>query len=101
MPTAQVIEDLKTRILANYSLLLLNTWEEERWESELSSMALDLRRGLVTWSVTEGFKPPLNEKLDIINEPVEVLSEVLKYPDDHVVLLFDFHPYLTDPRVVR
>src|SRR5690349_12506050 len=33
MSTAQVVEDLRTRILAHYALLFLSTWEEERWES--------------------------------------------------------------------
>ena len=101
MSTAQIVEDLRTRVLAHYAILFLSTWEEERWESELATLALDLRQGLVTWSATEGFKPPLTESEGIVDDPMRVLGEVLGYPADHLILLKDFHPYLSSPAVVR
>lgn len=101
MSTERTLLDLQTRIQAGYSLVFLTTWEEERWESELATLALDMRQGLVTWSSTQGFQPPLTESATVEANPVVVLQQVLEYPRDHIILLKDFHPYLEDPQVVR
>ncbi|HVV99269.1 MAG TPA: AAA family ATPase [Planctomycetaceae bacterium] len=101
MSAERTLEDLRSRIIAHYTLIFLTTWEEERWESELATLALDMRRGLVTWSMTQGFQPPLTESEQLEADPARILHEIRGYPSDHVFLLKDFHPYLTDPVVVR
>jgi ATP-dependent 26S proteasome regulatory subunit len=101
MTTSETLDDLRSRILSHYTLLVLRTFEEERWESELAELALELERGLVVWSVTSGPQPSLrsngNGKLD----PLAFLEQVAEYPPEHLFLLKDLHPYLKDPAVVR
>jgi hypothetical protein len=100
MTTPQALDDLRLRILAGYPLLVLRTFEEQRWEEELAELALELERGLVTWSVTAGARPALNSN-GAPPDVVDFLEQVSQYPADHLFLLKDLHPYLAEPRVVR
>jgi len=100
MTTADAINDIRSRILSDYPLLVLRTYEERRWEQELADLSLELERGLVTWSVTAGPQPPLSTNGEL-PDPLGFLEQVDRYPPDHVFLLKDLHPYLTDPRVLR
>lgn len=99
--STKTLEELQSRIEAHYCVLFLTTYEEERWETELANLALDMRLGMVTWSVTEGFRPPLDPDAPRITDPMAVLNEVEMYPAEHVILLKDFHHHLSSPVVVR
>ena len=99
--TQKKLEDLQSRLQANYPLIFVTTFEEERWEQELANVVMDVQRGLVSWSATEGFKAPLDENAEIIRDPFQVLCEIERYPDEHVFLIKDFHPYLLDPLIIR
>ena len=100
MTTAQALDDLRLRILSGYPLLFLRTFEEQRWEDELAELALELERGLVTWSATRGPQPALGTN-GPPPEPLAFLEQVAAYPPEHLFLLKDLHPYLSDPRIVR
>ncbi|HVJ69720.1 MAG TPA: AAA family ATPase [Caulifigura sp.] len=96
--TASALEDLRLRILAGYPLLLLRTYEEERWTKALGELCVEMEKGLVTWSATAGAEPPLHAT---VHEPLEFLRQTADYPEDHVFLLKDLHPHLKDAGVVR
>lgn len=101
MNTDAVLDDLRSRIEAGYPLLFLQTWEEERWEHELAELALEIERGLVTWTITSGLQPPpTGESTD---EPSAwgMLMELGKYPPGHIFLIKDFHAWIDDPVIVR
>ena len=57
---SDVLDTIRERIQCRFPLMFLSTWEEERWESELATLALDIDRGLVVWTSTEGASPPLH-----------------------------------------
>ncbi len=93
--TETILTDLRERIVAGYSLIFLRTWEESRWEQLLADLALEMERGLVVWSRTQGWLPPPDQ-------PAADLPGVIAgYPDEHLFLLKDFQTELHDPRVVR
>ncbi len=110
---SDVLDVIRERVLCRFPILFLSTWEEERWESELASLALDLDRGLVTWTATGGALPPLDELVPgvenrsssangrTVSQAEAFLAQIRDYPRDHVFLLKDFHPWLKDPLVVR
>lgn len=98
-PTA--LETIRERILCRFPLMFLTTWEEERWEGELASLALDMERGLVIWTATDGAAPALNTGDDSHRDPAVFIDQIRSYPKDHVFLIKDFHPCLRDPIVVR
>lgn len=101
MSTTMILDNLRSRIQAGYSLLFLQSWEEERWENEIASLVLEMEQGLVTWTVTKGAMPPIGEFVDSAPDPMTFLDQVEGYPPDHVFFVKDFQPYLKDPRVVR
>ena len=100
MTTADALDDLRSRVLSGYPILLLRTFEEQRWESELAALALELERGLVTWSATGGPQPPASAAARN-GDAAQFLGEIANYPPDHIILLKDLHQHLNDPRVVR
>src|SRR5947209_170827 len=101
MTTSDALDQIRSRILSRYTLLLLKTWEEERWEAELAELALEIERGLVIWTVTDGPQPPSGVDGEPRGDPLAFLEQIEAYPPDHLFLVKDFHPYLRDPRVVR
>lgn len=101
MSTTNVIEVLRERVQCHFPLMFLTTHEEDRWESELATMALDMERGLVIWTATDGAAPPLDGSSADDHNPAEFLQQITEYPRDHIFLLKDFHPFLKDPFVVR
>lgn len=100
MTTAAALDDLRRRILAGYPVLLLQTYEEERWEEELADLALEMERGLVTWSATAGPTPKLSHKPELPT-PAEFLTQIEQYPSEHLFLLKDLHLWFHDAAVVR
>ncbi|HAA50278.1 MAG TPA: ATPase [Planctomycetaceae bacterium] len=100
MSTSEALDTLRSRVLSRYTMLFLKTWEEDRWESLLSELALEIERGLVTWSSTSGWQPPLSGEA-APDDPVAFLDDITGYPSNHVFLLKDFHPFLEDPAIVR
>ena len=101
MKTEAVLDDLRSRVLAGYPLLFLKTWEEDRWERELAELVLELERGLVTWTITHGLQPPVSGDGSDIPSAQLLVSQLAAFPEDHVFLVKDFHPYLGDPLIVR
>src|SRR4051794_15691785 len=102
MRTDDALNDIRARIQAGYPLLFLKTAEEARWEQELAELALEIERGLVTWTITRGLMPPLdsNEYRETPSA-VQLLEQLGNYPEDHLFLVKDFHPYLADPLILR
>lgn len=102
MNLADTIDDLGRRILAGYPILLLQTYEEQRWEEEISDLALELERGLVTWSLTQGSTPPLHNESAVLPGTVEFLEQAAnQFPSEHLFLLKDLHRTFSDFKVVR
>ena len=60
MSTSDALDTLRSRVLSRYTMLFLKTWEEERWEAELAGLAQEIERGLVIWSATSGWQPPIS-----------------------------------------
>lgn len=100
MTTTEALDDLRARILSGDPLLLLRTFEEQRWEAELAELALELDRGLVAWSLTAGPRPALRAVEERPDATV-FLEQIEQYPPDHLFLLKDFARHLDDGRVVR
>jgi len=102
MSNYEVLEGLRSRILSDYTLLFLKTWEETRWETELAELALEIEQGLVVWSAALGPLPPCttDDETDT-HSATKFLKQIANYPSEHIFLLKDFHPYLSDPEIVR
>lgn len=101
MTTSTALDRIRSRILSRYTLLFLKTWEEDRWETELAELALEMERGLVVWTATNGALPAPDEAPIDSADPLAFLAQIEAYPRDHLFLIKDFHPYLANPHVLR
>lgn len=101
MKTEDVLHDIGSRINAGYPLLFLKTNEEDRWERELAELALEIERGLVTWTITKGLQPHFSEVGEEPPSATRLLEAIREFPEEHIFVLKDFHPYLADPVVLR
>ena len=101
MKTEAVLDDIRSRIESGYPLLFLKTSEEDRWERELGELALEIERGLVSWTITRGLQPSLSGDTREETSAARLLVQLNEYPEDHLFLVKDFHPFLADPVVLR
>src|SRR3954469_4316393 len=99
------VRDLDTLIRARYPLLYLVSWEEQRIEAILQDLASQHGKTLFSWSIARGLRRLGGSQalpaLDLSKAPLEVLATIGKLGQPALVLLKDFHAYLSDPAVVR
>ncbi|MBI5244082.1 MAG: AAA family ATPase [Elusimicrobia bacterium] len=99
--------ELETLIRARYPILYAVTWEEARLEQAVIRIARKLGKNAFTWSITRGIAPAgasvQSKKILTAGtaDPLSGLREVLERMDPSIYLFKDFHPYLTNPEVVR
>jgi SpoVK/Ycf46/Vps4 family AAA+-type ATPase len=103
--TTRFLEELDTLVRARYPLIYLVSWEEQRLDNLLASLAQSHGKQLHAWTSTRGLRklsggrvvPPVEGSED----PLVALGAIEKLGEPSLVILKDFHPCLSDPRVVR
>src|SRR5216683_374356 len=104
-PPPRFVADLDTLIRARYPLIYLVSWEEQRLDGILQDLAAQHGKVLFAWSVTRGLRRIGGARavphLDPQKSPVEMLATLGKLGEPSLVVLKDFHPFLSDPQVVR
>ncbi|MFN7015990.1 MAG: AAA family ATPase [Fimbriimonadales bacterium] len=98
--------ELGVLIRARYPLIYLQTAEETRAEELLKRLAQQHAKRLLTWTFTRGYEPPIPAPADAASTrplapELEAITQLLRLQDDALVVLKDFHPYLSDQRVIR
>jgi len=103
-PPPRFVQELDTLVRARYPLVWLVTWEEQRLEALLGELAESHGKTLLSWSVGKGFRR-LGGTHGAVPEgatqPLEALAAVERLGEPCLVVLKDFHPFLSDPVVVR
>ncbi len=104
-PPPRFVQELDVLVRARYPLVYLVTSEEQRLEEILGELAATHGKALLGWSVAKGFRREGGAKaaagLDGAREPLAALAAIEKLSEPSLVVLKDFHPYLSDPAVVR
>jgi SpoVK/Ycf46/Vps4 family AAA+-type ATPase len=82
------------------------TWEEDRAMNMLLRIARRQKKNLAVWTATDGMRTvevARNQGAvkDKGRKPLEALNTILQHSHSCIYVLKDFHPYLTDPAVVR
>jgi ATP-dependent 26S proteasome regulatory subunit len=97
--------ELDTMIRARYPLIYLVSWEEQRVDASLAAVAQTHGKAFYTWSITKGLRkvggPRPTAAIEETREPPGLLREIEKITEPALVVLKDFHPYLTDATVIR
>lgn len=96
-------------IRARYPLIYVVSYEEQRVLKALHEMAQERSKELLFWSITCGIHKPQDApgssqplKVDEqTRDPIAALNHIERKPDPAIIVLKDFHPYLSDNTVVR
>jgi ATP-dependent 26S proteasome regulatory subunit len=97
------VRELDTLIRARYPLLYLVSYEEARLDAVLEELARVHGKQLLSWSVTRGLRGATGAApaAEATREPLAAIAAVEKLSDPSLVVLKDFHPFLSDPSTVR
>jgi ATP-dependent 26S proteasome regulatory subunit len=99
------VDELDVLIRARYPLIYLVTWEEQRVDAILATLAESHGKALFTWSVTQGLCRITDGRAASKSEgpadPAGALLAVEKLVEPALVVFKDFHPYLSDATVIR
>lgn len=102
MSTLQRVDELNILTRAKYPIIYIVSWEERRIEDMLRQVAIDRRKKLYGWTLTNGIAP-----LDVIQhepvdpstrDPLNALDFVARSQEAAIFVLKDFHPYLDGKR---
>ncbi|MGH9803720.1 MAG: AAA family ATPase [Candidatus Acidiferrales bacterium] len=96
------MEELGLLLKSRYPIVTVESQEEDRLVALLTSLCAELNVAFFTWSVTDGLcrhgrEQPVYET----QEPLKALQHIDSARIPAAYLLRDFHPYLSDPRLVR
>ncbi len=96
------MSDLTLLIKSRYPLVCVETQEEGRLAGILDGICRELNLAFFTWSVADGLRRRgLEQPVYDTADPMKALQHVQAARIPAVYLLRDFHPYLSDPVVVR
>ena len=113
------LKNLKLLLESHFPIIVVETHEEIRAIDLLKRALGSSSVQLLSWSATEGLtdhiannsSPPVFKALHLegeaphqqhnSTEPDAMLERVKHHVKDSLVTLLDFHPYLTEPRIVR
>jgi len=89
-------------IKACYPVLYMVTAEESRAELMILNTCKELKRNLRVWSHTEGYFDPTSESDgDQIEDPVMALNKAKAEGAGTIIIMRDFHQFLTVPKTIR
>jgi len=93
--------ELDILIRARYPLIFVSTYEETRLERVVRKMAEERNKTFFIWTTTLGLHKDGEAGHEPTRDPLAALSSVERQTVPALFLFKDFHPYLTDPAVVR
>src|SRR5215472_14979883 len=98
---SEMREKIINYIRAGYPGLYLVSHEEQRVDAEMVRIAKELKYGLCFWNVVDGLVDALNgQSVKSANDPLEALIGIAELKEKSIVLLKDFHLFLTDPNPI-
>lgn len=95
-----VMDHIAILVKARYPLIQLITHEEARVERALDKLAAREALGLWKWSTTQGLRGPQGG-VEGTGSLLAALGQLSRQKEPGIFVLFDPHPFLDDPMVVR
>ncbi len=109
--------NLELLLESHFPILVIETHEELRTLELLQTIVKKTNKGMHIWSAADGLKHHLVSKSDFsiegmslegrqsdekdLTDPEEALREIKKSIINEIIVLMDFHPYLTNPKILR
>ncbi|MFH1153217.1 MAG: AAA family ATPase [Pseudomonadota bacterium] len=94
-----LLQEILLYIKSRYPIIYLVTSEENRAEKLIAKASEATRKQCFTWTVTQGFSPPVRSGSGKTAQAA--LDTVLSHKDPALFVLKDFHPFLEDKVIVR
>ena len=104
LTSKSVRQHLEEYIRARYPLVYILSFEEQRVERELISLANDLDKKTHVWTITRGLlDAETGRQQDNTADPLLALDMILKTPENgsFLFVLNDFHAFLDNAIVIR
>ena len=104
---ANSMTEIEVLIRARYPIIYVVTYEEERVEQLLLSIAKDMGKDVFSWSVTRGLITAglsLQSRKTLIDgsaDPLIALDGIMQRVEPAVYLMKDFHQYIAEPSITR
>ncbi len=100
MSSSKQVEQLNILTRAKYPLLYIISWEERRVEDILRQVALERRKQLYAWTITDGIvhiDAPPHAGIDAATRnPLTALEHIEQSQEAAIFVLKDFHPFFDD-----
>ncbi len=94
-------DELRLLVNSHHPIITVETTEEDRFESLLADVALDMDVPLFRWSVTSGLARFHGEPIYNTDNPESALSNMALIAGDGVFLLKDFARYCENDKICR
>ncbi len=88
-------------IRARYPLVWVVSFEERRVIEQLKVIAAERNKRVFIWSITRGVEMDDGSAAADLRDPLKLLDYIIELQQNAVFIIRDFHPYLTDPVVIR
>ncbi len=98
------LKDLEIALRSPTPIIVIETQEEPRAKDLFIRFGIKLNTAIFSWSATERLKNArlkLSGAIADTDTPVDVLKHIKFTSEQGHYLLLDFHPYLSDPIVIR
>lgn len=87
-------------IKAGYPCLYLVSHEEQRIERTIAEASTATQRLLFAWDIVKGRHDIAEGTVEAINAPDEILASVQSMPENSILLLRDFHLFISEPNAI-
>ncbi len=108
-------DSLEAQLYSAFPIIKIETDEEPRLVNQLRGVARRTNKAMKSWSIASGLqalegdgavRSSYNWTIKPVNEgesfdPEETLVELSNNTSNTIIVLLDFHPFLSNPRVVR
>src|SRR5579883_2817097 len=94
-------DELRLLVNSHHPIITVETTEEDRFESLLADVALDMDVPLFRWSVTSGLARFHGEPIYNTDNPESALSNMALINGDAIFLLKDFARYCENDKICR
>ncbi len=102
MSSLHRVDELNILTRAKYPIIYIVSWEERRIEDMLRQVAIERRKKLYGWTLTNGITPldvsPVSPVDPATRDPLAALDFVAQSQEAAIFVLKDFHPFLDDSR---
>lgn len=90
-----MLSKITNYIKAGYPCLYLVSHEEARIERTIAQAASQTQRLLFAWDIVKGRHDVAEGTTEAIDDPLDILGSVATMPENSILLLRDFHLFLT------